>query len=467
MATATYQQMLRDLFDENVLAKLVRTAIEALEDNSPPTAYPEFVPDGPSATGQYFLRDAEFWTCGFFPGLLYLLVERAVKYPRVFPYYSRNPDDNRLNPTALRQKLLALCDSWTQPLHAMATRTDTHDLGFIIQPALCTSWELTGNEHSLQLVLTAAHSLATRYDPRVRAIRSWDALRQVNVEITSLTDDFLVIVDSMCNLDLLYYAAHHTADRTLSDIATAHAHTIISSILRRESPHTTVPTNSRYNGPLFSTCHVVNFDPRTGSVKERRTAQGYSHDSTWARGQAWAILGFAQTYTWTHEQEFLSTACGLAEYFLQQLEAAPSCVERHGRYVPLWDFDAPIEDLDSPLRDSSAGVIAANGMLVLSQALLAEGNTKLADRFRVAAMRIVSETLTHCLANKAKFIGRVSSPEEDISVSDVGRRFDAILQHATANHNAGDHDRYSDHGLVYADYYLVEFGNKLLRMGFA
>lgn len=119
----------------------------------------------------------------------------------------------------------------------------------------------------------------------------------------------------------------------------------------------------------------------------------------------------------------------------------------------------PPVDEASPLRDSSAGVIAANGMLLLSQALLGS-DEKLAGRFRDAAMRIVSETVEFSYSREeARFVD--GTQVEDV----VGQRFDAILRNATANHNAKDLDRYSDHGLVYADYYLLEFGNQLLKLG--
>ncbi|KAL3483746.1 Six-hairpin glycosidase-like protein [Aspergillus germanicus] len=344
----------------------------------------------------------------------------------------------------------------------MMTRTDTHDMGFIIQPSLRKDWELTSNPDSLNSVLTAARSLASRYVPSAGAIRSWDILRQADVEISSLTDDCLVIIDSMMNLDLLFYASSHLSDPSLADIATTHARTVIRSLLRPEE------SESRY--PLYSTYHVVNFDPHTGGIKQHRTAQGYRVDSTWARGQAWAIHGFAQTYNWTKESEFLTTACGLADYFLQRLETSPACVERPitgekrtiGRYVPLWDFDAPIEG--EALRDSSAGVIAANGLLLLSQSLTMAGDAKLARKYFDAAVRIVTDTIEFSYSQER---ARLVVVGDEVSVEDVvaGQRFDAVLKNATANHNAQDHDRYSDHGLVYADYYLLEFGNQLLRMG--
>ncbi|KFY53005.1 hypothetical protein V496_07997 [Pseudogymnoascus sp. VKM F-4515 (FW-2607)] len=467
-------EKLLEMFSETIIAKTLRVAIEALEKNNPPTVYPEFVPQKGHDSGKYILRDANFWTCGFFPGSLYLLRERAVKYPRVFPYLGHEKDNLPYSSSLLRQKLISLCKDWTGPVEAMQSRTDTHDMGFIIQPSLRKDWELTGNEKSLQAVLTAAKSLASRYSPAVGAIRSWDVLSQANVSITSMTQDFLVIVDSMMNLDLLFYASSHLSDPTYAEIAITHAKTLIKSDLRPE----TAPgrTDTRYKGTLYSHYHVVNFDAKTGEVKERRTAQGYSAESTWARGQAWGIFGYTQTYNWSRDKEFLSVACGMAEYFLWRLETSPACVERPiagpgssttGRYVPLWDFDAPIEDESNPLRDSSAGVIAANGMLLLSQSMTELGDEILAERYRSAAMKIVTDTLEFSLSTeKARFVDHTGTPEK-IEVEDAvtGQRFDAILKNATANHNSNDHDRYSDHGLVYADYYLLEFGNQLLRMG--
>lgn len=356
----------------------------------------------------------------------------------------------------------------------MAGRTDTHDMGFIIQPSLRKDWELTSRPESLQAVLTAAQSLASRYDPNMAAIRSWDVLSQQDVSITSMSDDFLVIIDSMMNLDLLFYASEHLSDPQFADMATAHAKTVMRSHLRTERAPGRI--DKTYQLPLYSHCHVVNFDPKSGQVKERRTAQGYKAESTWARGQAWGIFGYAQTYQWTKDEEFLLTACGMAEYFIWRLETAPACVEQPvpsqqhataGRYVPLWDFDAPIEDESNPLRDSSAGIIAANGMLLLSQSMTALGDATLAQRYFSMSIKIVSDTLKYSLSReKAQFAGHKDAGET-IEVKDAvqGERFDAILKNATANHNARDHHRYSDHGLVYGDYYLLEFGNQLLRMG--
>ncbi|KEF53793.1 uncharacterized protein A1O9_10194 [Exophiala aquamarina CBS 119918] len=145
--------------------------------------------------------------------------------------------------------------------------------------------------------------------------------------------------------------------------------------------------------------------------------QGYDATTTWSRGQAWAILGYAQTYTWTGEPDFLDIACGVSEYYLLKLETTPSCVEvevkiahlgheskyktiKTGRYVPLWDFNAPIGGSSSlSLRDPSAGMAAANGLLVLSQSPSGQAEHKLSARYLDAARRIVRENIEYSLTS--------------------------------------------------------------------
>ncbi|KAF7547512.1 hypothetical protein G7Z17_g7675 [Cylindrodendrum hubeiense] len=298
--------------------------------------------------------------------------------------------------------------------------------------------------------------------------------------VTDMDENILVIIDSLCNLDLLFYASAHSGDKDLALVATCHARTLLKTHLRPEA--TVNPAEDGYRGQLYSTCHVANLDPASGELKWQRTAQGYSDDSTWARGQAWAILGYAQTYMWTKDRDFLEASCGAAEYFLQRLASSPESVEftpppqipsgekesnrsfHRGRFTPLWDFDAPVDD-GNPLRDSSAGAIAANGMLVLSQALDGIQDIKLAKRFRQAALNIVSDVLDVSLAEeKAQFR---KDAKDGLTIEDVnpGHTFEGVLKNGTANNNENARRRYFDHSLVYGDYYIVEFGNRLLNMG--
>ena len=401
-------------------------------------------------------RPKDFWTCGFLPGSIYSLIERLIKYPQACA--------GEHNGKKLLQQLLDLGRTWSDPLFETAKRTDTHDMSFMIQPSMRVRWETLHDSRALNAIITAAEALHTRNNNTVGAIRSWDAMIQNSIDIRDPETNFIVIIDSMCNLDLLYYAAVHTGQHHLAEAATLHAKTLLKCLLRKEA-------DEPDGGSMYSTFHVANFDPRTGVLKQQLTAQGYAAESTWARGQAWGILGYAQTYIWTKEPTFLDAACGLAEYFWLRLLNAPSSVEvpvpgedrKRGRYVPLWDFDAPVNEA-SPLRDSSAGIIAANGMLILAQALLASGSHKQSSRYVNMATTIVEDTLDFCGSAKSHLVraedGTIVS--EDVSKDD---HFDAILRNATANNNERSLKRYSDHGLVYGDYYLIEFGNRLLKMG--
>lgn len=248
-------------------------------------------------------------------------------------------------------------------------------------------------------------------------------------------------------MDLLFFAAHQSSNPKLSAIAATHAHTVLKTIVR----------------PDNSTWHVANLDPKEyATVQFNMTHQGYSDDSTWARGQAWAILGFAQTYMWTSDPAFLAATQRLADYFLARLAESPA--ESH-KNVPLWDFDAPPhDDLDTqgqPLRDASAGMIAANGLLVLHQALQAQESGK-SSPYLAAALRIARDTAGYAVDREDSASFALGA---DGKVHVAPGTWDAILKHSTANNNKNALMRYVDLGLVYADYYFLEFGNKLLRMG--
>jgi hypothetical protein len=104
---------------------------------------------------------------------------------------------------------------------------------------------------------------------------------------------------------LLFYVASKTGDARLANIAITHASTTLKHHIRED----------------WSTVHVVNFDQHSGKVKDKFTNQGYWDDSTWSRGQAWGVLGFAQVYGWTKRKEFLDASKKLARYFLSRLPA--------------------------------------------------------------------------------------------------------------------------------------------------
>lgn len=246
------------------------------------------------------------------------------------------------------------------------------------------------------------------------------------------------------NLDLLFYAASRTHNAEMFAAAVEHA-------------RTTARTHVHPNG---STTHLIVLDPQNGGVKYRLTNQGYAHTSCWARGQAWAIAGFAETYSWTQDATFLDTARRCADYFLNRLPESG--------IVP-WDFDALETEGPPQPPDVSAAVIAAYGMLLIHQALMALGKS---SRYLNTALKIVQAVCANHLNGKAVYKTRYhivetvehGATEETILQVDVGAS-ETILNGATINNYEFAPRRWANHGLVYADYYFLLFGNKLLEMG--
>jgi hypothetical protein len=142
--------------------------------------------------GKYEEREADFWTCGFFPGSIYAILERIMRFPQAL-------DIPKHVLPHLHEEMLKLGRHYGLAIEQMSKRTDTHDMGFIVQPALQKDWELTANENSRQSVVNAAYALASRYDDRVKAIRSWDVAVNDRYSITDMSTSFLVIIDSMCS----------------------------------------------------------------------------------------------------------------------------------------------------------------------------------------------------------------------------------------------------------------------------
>jgi unsaturated chondroitin disaccharide hydrolase len=254
---------------------------------------------------------------------------------------------------------------------------------------------MTGNQHYRDVLLTAARSLASRYSSTVHAIRSWKNPPKAD------PTDFRVVIDNMMNLELLFWASRNGGDPNLAGIALDHA-------LRTAEAHVR---------PDGSTHHMVVFDSTTGAVKRTQTVQGYSDFSTWSRGQAWALYGFATAYREMRDARLLATARRVADYFIAYLPPDK---------VPYWDFLAP----GDPPRDSSAAAIGASGLLELSQL---ETDPARKHRYLATAKAILASLST------SSYLAEGTSSR-------------SILIHGTSNEPAGRYDR----GLAYGDYYFLE-----------
>jgi beta-galactosidase len=208
---------------------------------------------------------------------------------------------------------------------------NTHDLGFIFFNSCVKAYQHTGEKKYRDAAIDAARTLAKRFNSKGNFIRAWGKLG---------TDDRegWMIIDTMLNLELLFWAAKETGDYTLYDIAYKHAITSMNENIRSN----------------YSSWHVIKFNPKTGVVEKKATYQGFSDESTWARGQAWGIYGFANAYKYTGDERFLAASVKMSEYFLQNLPED---------MIPHWDLDLKA---DSVIRDASAAAIAASGMFILS-----------------------------------------------------------------------------------------------------
>ena len=253
--------------------------------------------------------DTEWWTSGFYPGTLLYLYEET--------------GDQALYDEAMR--ILTL-------LEKEQYNTSTHDLGFMMYNSFGNANRIAPKPEYKQILINSAKSLSSRFNPQVGAIRSWD----------SEPDDFIVIIDNMMNLKLLFWATEATGDSSFYKIAVQHANTTMQNHFR----------------PDYSTYHVINYNPTTGVVQEKKTAQGAADESAWARGQAWGLYGFTDVYRETKDEKYLHQAERIADFMLNHTNLPED-------KIPYWDYNAP--HIPDALRDASAAAITASALLELSE----------------------------------------------------------------------------------------------------
>lgn len=212
---------------------------------------------------------------------------------------------------------------------------DHHDLGFLYGLSARAQWDITGDEDARQTALQAASKLRDRWRPAFGAIQAWGKEDDV-------VNGGRIIIDCLMNLPLLFWAYQQTGEQSYYDIAYSHALKSRRFLVRGDD----------------SSYHTFYFNQTTGDAIRGGTHQGNEDGSTWTRGQAWGVYGFALSYRYTRDSLFLETSKKMAAYFLDHLP------EDHVAY---WDFDVPFEE-DTP-RDSSASAIVAAGLLELLQLL--------------------------------------------------------------------------------------------------
>ncbi len=160
------------------------------------------------------------------------------------------------------------------------------------------------------------------------------------------------------------------------------------------------------------TAHESLFNVANGTFRGPSSQQGYSPFSTWTRGLAWAVLGFAEQLEFIESvpDAALKSSGGRAAVESVMMGAATATAERYIEIaaadgVPYWDDGAPgLQALgdwgDRPADpfndrepvDSSAAAIAAQGLLRLGRILSKRDTPNEGERYEQAGLRIV-ETL--------------------------------------------------------------------------
>jgi unsaturated chondroitin disaccharide hydrolase len=222
-----------------------------------------------------------------------------------------------------------------------------HDLGFIFLNTYKPWYELTGDESLHQVLITAGRTLARRFNPNGRYLRSFVAPESL-------------FIDIMMNVPIIFYAARETQDQALYDLAVAHCRTTERTIVR----------------PDGGTAHEGIFNPETGAFLRESTHQGLRPDSDWTRGLAWSLYGFGTVFTYTNDPADLAVARRNADHFLDRLPDT---------FIPPWDFDVPAGP--DRITDSSAAAIAASGLWNLAELT---GS----DHYRDAALNILNALLS-------------------------------------------------------------------------
>jgi unsaturated chondroitin disaccharide hydrolase len=247
---------------------------------------------------------------------------------------------------------LARAEHYSRLVEERQYDDQVHDLGFVLCPTWKKQWELTSDEAARQVVIQGGKTMATRFNAKGKYLRSF------------LAPDS-IFIDIMMNVGIIALAGLETGDEKLIDVAEQHCETTRKYLVRGDG----------------SVSHEGIFDLDTGEFLRQTTQQGWRDDSSWARGLAWSLYGFASMYALTGNPHWLATAQLNANYWLEH--TGPSA-DGGADPVPPNDFDEP-----DPVRrwESSAAACAAGGLIMLAS--LVEDD-ELGQRYHSHAERTIA-----------------------------------------------------------------------------
>ncbi|MFP4844295.1 glycoside hydrolase family 88 protein [Winogradskyella sp. PE311] len=359
---------------ESIKAKLENRYSKLLDYKVDSIAFPRSYSHKNKAIKKVPSKD---WTSGFFAGNLWQI-------------YELTGDED------FKEK----AKEWTAFIEKEKFNDRTHDMGFKVFCSFGNGLKFEDNEVYKSIIVKSAQTLSTRFNENIGSIRSWDFNKK--------RWQFPVIIDNMMNLELLFEATKISGDSTYHKLAVTHANTTLKNHFRSD----------------HSSYHVLDYDTITTIIRMKVTHQGFSDESSWARGQGWAIYGFTMAYRYTKNPKYIERAKATANFYLGHKN-----LPEDG--IPYWDFDDSA--IPNAPRDVSAGTVVSSALVELY------GYTK-----NEAYLNYSKKVINSLKSNKYVLDTTIQAP--------------FILDHSTGNWPKKDE---MDEPIVYGDYYFLE---TLLRL---